>query len=141
VAARIASGAGLAQHGDNALLGLIRGWRKVASLAAAAEMAAVNEFSRRRHDQAKAEGAWDSTAIDAADVELAAALTLTTRSTQLLMDRAAMLRELPATAVALAAGQIDWPRALVLINGLAGVFVWNTPSGRFYTTGPTHHIA
>jgi hypothetical protein len=120
VAARIASGAGLAQHGDNALLGLIRGWRKVASLAAAAEMAAVNEFSRRRHDQAKAEGAWDSTAIDAADVELAAALTLTTRSTQLLMDRAAMLRELPATAVALAAGQIDWPRALVLINGLAG---------------------
>jgi hypothetical protein len=83
-------------------------------------MAAVNEFSRRRHDQAKAEGAWDSTAIDAADVELAAALTLTTRSTQLLMDRAAMLHDLPATAVALAAGQIDRPRALVLINGLAG---------------------
>jgi hypothetical protein len=120
VAARIASGADLAQHGDNALLGLIRGWRRVASLAAAAEMAAVNEFSRRRHDQAKAEGAWDSTAIDAADVELAAALTLTTRSTQLLMDRAAMLHELPATAAALAAGQIDWPRALVLITGLAG---------------------
>ena len=120
VAARIASGAGLSQYGDNALLGLIRGWRRVASLAAAAEMAAVNEFSQRRHDQAKAEGAWDSTAIDAADVELAAALTLTTRSTQLLMDRAAMLHELPATAVALAAGQIDLPRALVLINGLAG---------------------
>jgi hypothetical protein len=120
LAARIASGAGLAQHGDSALLGLIRGWRRVASLAAAAEMAAVNEFSRRRRDQAKAEGAWDSTAIDAADAELAAALTLTTRSTQLLMDRAAMVGELPATAVALAAGQIDWPRALVLINGLAG---------------------
>ncbi len=120
LAARIASGAGLAQHGDSALLGLIRGWRRVASLAAAAEMAAVNEFSRRRRDQAKAEGAWDSTAIDAADAELAAALTLTTRSTQLLMDRAAMMAELPATAVALAAGQIDWPRALVLVNGLAG---------------------
>ncbi|HEY2519533.1 MAG TPA: hypothetical protein VGJ19_05445 [Streptosporangiaceae bacterium] len=120
MAARIASGAGAAQHGDNALLGLIRGWRRVASLAAAAELAAVHEFSRRRHDQAKADGAWDSTAIDAADVELAAALTLTTRSTQLLMDRAAMLHELPATAAALAAGQIDWPRALVLINGLAG---------------------
>src|SRR6201995_782527 len=120
LAARIASGAGLAQHGDSALLGLIRGWRKVASLAAAAGMGRVNEFSRRRHDQAKAEGAWDSTAIDAADAELAAALTLTTRSTQLLMDREAMVGELPATAVALAAGQIDWPRALVLINGLAG---------------------
>jgi hypothetical protein len=120
LAARIASGAGLAQCGDNALLGLIRGWRRVASLAAAAELAAVSEFSRRRHDQAKADGAWDSTAIDAADVELGAALTLTTRSTQLLMDRAAMAHELPATGTALAAGRIDWPRALVLINGLAG---------------------
>ena len=120
LAARIASGSGLAQRGDNALLGLIRGWRKVASLAAAAELAAVSEFSRRRHDEAKAEGAWDSTAIDAADVELAAALTLTTRGTQLLMDRAAMMHELPATATALAAGRIDWPKALVLINGLSG---------------------
>ena len=119
-AVRIAGGAGPAQLGDNALLGLIRGWRRVASLAAAAELAAVQEFSRRRHDQAKAAGAWDSTAVDAADVELAAALTLTTRGVQLLMDRAAMLHELPATATALAAGQIDWPRALVLINGLAG---------------------
>jgi hypothetical protein len=120
LAARIASGSGLAQREDNALLGLIRGWRKVASLAAAAELAAVSEFSRRRHDEAKADGAWDSTAIDAADVELAAALTLTTRGTQLLMDRAAMMHELPATATALAAGRIDWPKALVLINGLSG---------------------
>ena len=120
LAARIASGSGLAQREDNALLGLIRGWRKVASLAAAAELAAVSEFSRRRHDEAKADGAWDSTAIDAADVELAATLTLTTRGTQLLMDRAAMMHELPATATALAAGRIDWPKALVLINGLSG---------------------
>ena len=22
-----------------------------------------------------------------------------------------------------------------------GVFVWNTPSGRFYTTGPTQYVA
>ncbi|HEX3749740.1 MAG TPA: HNH endonuclease signature motif containing protein [Streptosporangiaceae bacterium] len=120
LAARIARGAALARREDNALLGLIRGWRKVASLAAAAELAAVSEFSRRRQEQAKSEGAWDSTAIDAADVELAAALTLTTRGTQLLMDRAAMFHELPATAAALAAGRIDWPKALVLINGLSG---------------------
>ena len=80
-------------------------------------MAAVNEFSRRRRDQTKAEGAWDSTAIDAADVELAAALTLTTRSTQLLMDRAAMMDELPATAMALAAGQIDSSRVLAWSTG------------------------
>jgi hypothetical protein len=120
LAARIASGVGLAQRGDDALLGLIRGWRKIASLAAAAELAAVSEFTSRRHEQAKADGAWDSTALDAADVEIAAALTLTTRGTQLLMDRADMLHELPATATALAAGLIDWPKALVLINGLNG---------------------
>src|SRR6201994_1630536 len=119
-AARIASGADLAQLGDNALLGLIRGWRKVASLAAAAELAAVHEFSRRRHDQAKADGAWDSTAMDAADVELGAALTLTNRGTQMLVERAEMQHELPAAATALAAGQIDWPRALVLSTGLTG---------------------
>ena len=115
-----ASRAGLAQLGDNALLGLIRGWRRVASLAAAAELAAVYEFSKRRYDQAKADGARDSTALDAADVELAAALTLTSRGAQLLMDRAGMQHDLPATGAALTAGQIDWPRALVLFNGLAG---------------------
>jgi hypothetical protein len=120
LAARIASGADLARREDSALLGLIRGWRRVASLAAAAELAAVSEFSHRRQEQAKSEGACDSAAIDAADVELAATLTLTTRGTQLLMDRAAMLHELPATATALAAGRIDWPKALVLINGLSG---------------------
>jgi Domain of unknown function (DUF222) len=120
LAERIANGSGLAQLGDNALLGLIRGWRKVASLAAAAELTAVSEFSRRRQEQAKSDGACDSTAIDAADVELAAALTLTARSTQLLMDRAAALHELPATATALAAGRIDPPKALGLINGLSG---------------------
>ncbi|MBV9792824.1 MAG: HNH endonuclease [Actinobacteria bacterium] len=120
MAARIANGSGLAQREDNALLGLIRGWRKVASLAAAAELAAVSEFSRRRQEQAKSDGASDGAAIDAADVELAAVLTLTTRGTQLLMDRAAMLHELPATGIALAAGRIDWPKALVLINGLSG---------------------
>src|SRR6201996_920276 len=120
LAARIVSGAGLPQLRDNALLGLIRGWRRMASLAAAAELAAVHEFSKRRHDQAKADGAWDSTAMDAADVELAAALTLTNRGTQMLVDRAEMQHDLPATATALAAGQIDWPRALVLFTGLTG---------------------
>lgn len=120
LAARIASGSDLTQCGDNALLGLIRGWRRVASLAAAAELAAVSEFSRRRQEQAKADGAGDSAAVDAADAEIAAALTLTARGTQLLMDRADMMHELPATATALAAGRIDWPKALVLITGLNG---------------------
>ncbi|MGP0023744.1 MAG: DUF222 domain-containing protein, partial [Streptosporangiaceae bacterium] len=78
------------------------------------------EFSERRQAEAKAAGVWDSTAVNAADDEIAAALTMTSRSTQLLEDRAAALRQLPATAQALAAGKIDMPKALVFINGLAG---------------------
>ena len=110
----------LARYGDNALLGLIRGWRRIASQAAAAELAAVAEFSERRQAEAKTAGLWDSTAVNAADDEIAAALTMTSRSTQLLIDRASALRQLPATAQALAAGKIDMPKTLVFINGLAG---------------------
>jgi hypothetical protein len=110
----------LARYGDNALLGLIRGWRRIASQAAAAELAAVAEFSERRQAEAKTAGLWDSTAVNAADDELAAALTMTSRSTQLLIDRASALPQLPATAQALAAGKIDMPKTLVFINGLAG---------------------
>ena len=112
--------AGLARVGDNALLGLIRGWRRVASMAAAAELAAVAEFSGRRQAEAKSAGEWDSKAVNAADHEIAAALTLTSRSAGVLIDRAMALRELPATAAALAAGQIDMAKALVLMTGLDG---------------------
>ena len=78
------------------------------------------EFSERRQAEAKTAGVWDSTAVNAADDEIAAALTMTSRSTQLLIDRAAALQRLPATAQALTAGKIDMPKALVFINGLAG---------------------
>jgi hypothetical protein len=112
--------AGLARCGDNALLGLIRGWRRIASQAAAAELAAVAEFTARRQAEAKSAGEWDSSAVTAADTEIGAALTLTSRSTHLLIERADMLQELPATAEALAAGRIDMPKALVFITGLNG---------------------
>ena len=111
---------GLAACGDDALIGIIRGWRKIASLAAGCEMAAVAELADRRYAQAKAAGEWDSSAIDGAADEVAAALTLTGRSAQLLLDRAAALAELPATAAALRAGRIDMPKALVILTGLAG---------------------
>ncbi len=83
-------------------------------------MAAVAELAGRRYAQAKAAGEWDSSAIDGAADEVAAALTLTGRSAQLLLDRAAALAELPATAAALRAGRIDMPKALVILTGLAG---------------------
>ncbi len=87
-------------------------------MAAAAELAAVAEFSGRRQAEAKSAGEWDSNAVNAADNEIAAALTQTARSTGLLIDRAMALRDLPAIAAALAAGQIDMPKALVFMAGL-----------------------
>lgn len=112
--------AGLARCDDSTLIGLIRGWRKQASLAAAAELAAVAELAARRQAEAKAAGEWDSTAIEAADVEIAAALTLTSRAASVLVERATLLRQLPATFGALASGRIDMPKALVIITGLTG---------------------
>jgi Domain of unknown function (DUF222) len=110
----------LAHCDDSTLIGLIRGWRKQASLAAAAEHAAVAELATRRQAEAKEAGEWDSAAFSAADTEIAAALTLTSRGASDLIDRAMALRDLPATEAALAAGRIDMPKALVMITGLAG---------------------
>jgi hypothetical protein len=110
----------LAHCDDSTLIGLIRGWRKQASLAAAAEHAAVAELASRRQAEAKEAGEWDSSAFSAADTEIAAALTLTSRGASDLIDRAMALRDLPATEAALAAGRIDMPKALVVITGLAG---------------------
>jgi hypothetical protein len=60
----------LAHCDDSTLIGLIRGWRKQASLAAAAEHAAVAELASRRQAEAKEAGEWDSAAFSAADAEI-----------------------------------------------------------------------
>jgi hypothetical protein len=62
----------------------------------------------------------DSTAADGANDEVAAALTLTGRAAEFIIDRARVLQDLPRTFAALAAGRIDMPKALVLITGLGG---------------------
>jgi hypothetical protein len=103
---------------DDELTGMIRGWRKQASAAQAGELAAVAELAARRHAGALAAGFRDSTAADGANDEIAAALTLTGRAAEFLIDRARALQDLPLTFAALAAGRIDMPKALVMITGL-----------------------
>jgi hypothetical protein len=105
---------------DDELTGVIRSWRKQASRAQAGELAAVAELAARRRAEAIASGERDSLAADAANDEIAAALTLTGRAAQVLTDRARTMQELPRTLTALAAGRIDMPKALVLLGGLAG---------------------
>jgi hypothetical protein len=99
---------------DDELIGIARAWRRLSSWVAAGELAAVAELVARRHAQVAA-GADPHIAEHVGD-EFAAALTLTSRSADLLVGFAAGLGQLPATRAALAAGQIDRSRAWVIVN-------------------------
>ncbi len=104
-----ASDGGLGGLDDDELAGLLRGWRRLASWAAAGELAAAAEFARRR-------AAGGPRAAEHLDDEIAMLLTLTGRAASRLTGLAAGLARLPATAAALAAGRIDLPRAAVLAD-------------------------
>jgi len=102
---------------DDALVGVLQAWRRLASWAAAGEIAAVAELDRRRRAEVAA-GADPHLAEHVGD-ELAASLTLTTRSADALLDIARGLARLPLTRAALAAGQIDRTRALVISEAVS----------------------
>jgi Domain of unknown function (DUF222) len=106
--------AGPEQLTDDELVGVMLAWRRLNSWTAAKELAVVAELERRRTAQVAA-GADPHLAEHLAD-ELAVALTLTTRSADRLLDFAAGLSRLPRTAAALAAGEIDRVRALVIVD-------------------------
>ena len=95
---------------------MLRAWRRLASWAAAGEIAAVAELDRRRRAEVAA-GADPHLAEHVGD-ELAASLTLTTRSADALLDTACGLARLPLTRAALATGEIDRAKALVITEGV-----------------------
>lgn len=114
VLARLAAdahAAGLGRLSDDELTGVLHAGRRLASWSAFLELSAAGELMRRRLEQqaAGAEGA-----ADHADAEIAAALTLTGRAAGRLLDLAMALWRLPLTACALAAGQVDVPKAMVI---------------------------
>ena len=110
---------GLAALDDAALTGVLRGWRRLSSWAAAMEHAAVAELARRRIAEAETAGCWAEEASRYAAAEIAAALTLTRTSADTLLGRALALQDLPDTAAALSAGRIDVPRATIIADGTA----------------------
>jgi hypothetical protein len=110
---------GLSRTSDDELAGLMIAWRRVASWAAAGELAAVAELCRRREAQVAA-GA-DAHVAEHVGDEVAMALTLTPWAGGRLVDRAQGLARLPKTMAALAAGEIDVPKALVLLSELGGL--------------------
>ena len=97
---------------DDELVGTLLGWHRLDSWAAAGELAAVRELLRRRRDQAAGSG--DSRDLDHLDDEVAAALRLTKRGAQHLLEEAWDLARLPGTATALAQGRIDRWKAHVI---------------------------
>ena len=113
------SSCGLSQLADDELVGVLIAWRRVASWATAAELAAVAELTGRRREQV-GDGASPDLVRFLPD-ELATALTLTLRSANRLLDVATGLARLPRTRDALARGRIDYPKALVIIDELTGL--------------------
>jgi hypothetical protein len=110
--------AGLGRLTDDELIGVLLAARRLASWSASLELAAVSDLMRRRIDQ---EAAGQTGVAEHADAEIAAALTLTGRAAGGLLDLAVALQRLPLTARALAAGTIDLPRAIVIVEEVAGL--------------------
>ena len=110
--ARDAWADGLDRLSDDELIGVLRAWRRLNSWTAAGELAAVTELNDRRIAQVAA-GA-DPHLAEHVDDELAVSLTLTARSADALLEFACGLARLPLTRAALAAGEIDRAKALVI---------------------------
>src|SRR6266536_3294566 len=104
---------------DDQLIGVVRAWRRLSSWVAAGELAAAGELLARRERGGAAGAGADG--FDCAAAELGCALTLTQRGAERLTDTALALRDLPATAAALAAGRIDMAKALVVLDGVTGL--------------------
>src|SRR6516162_4471270 len=110
--------AGLDRISDDELVGVMRAARRLASWAAAMELAAIGDLWRRRVAE---EEAGDTGAACHANDEIAAALTLTGRAGDRVLDLAVALRRLPLTSQALAAGDIDLPRVMVIVDEVTGL--------------------
>ena len=127
---------GLGRLSDDELIGLMTAQRRLASRAAAGELAAVAELATRRSGSGGRPG-------EHVEEEVAAALTLTGRAAGLRVAVAEGLARLPGVGRALAAGRIDADKAevftgqLMLLeylaaNAIAGVILPKAPG---MTTG------
>jgi Domain of unknown function (DUF222) len=110
---------GLDRLCDDELIGVLQAARRLASWSAALELAAVADLAARRIAGAAAAG--DCAPGEHIADEIAAALTLTGRAADALLDLAMTLRRLPATMTALAAGRVDRGKAAVIADEVGGL--------------------
>jgi hypothetical protein len=107
---------------DDELIGVLRAWRRQESWAQARELAVVAELARRRPAEdapAPADGEFPEQLSEFLAAEIAVALTMTGVAAGRQLDLALDLAERPATAASLESGQIDLPRARIIIEGVA----------------------
>lgn len=119
VAARPATARGLSGLTDDELVGVLRGARRMASLAAAQEIEAVIELAGRRAAQSSRGNGSDP--IEHLSDEVAAALTLTPRAAADIVGLSGELARLPAVLTAMNAGVIDRDRGRVFAEELASL--------------------
>jgi hypothetical protein len=112
-------GQGLSGLGESELIGVLCAAERMASWAAAQKAEAVITLCRRRAAQARERK--NKHLIEHVAGEVAAALTLTGQSASRLVDICGYLERLPEVRAALAAGIIDWARAVVFADELAGL--------------------
>ncbi len=110
-------GAGLPGLGESELVGVLCAAERMASWAAAQKAESVITLCRRRAAQARERK--NKHLIEHVADEVAAALTLTGRAANRLVAVCGYLERLPAVRAALAAGVIDWARAVVFADELA----------------------
>jgi hypothetical protein len=103
---------GLSRLSDDELCGLLGAQRRLASRAAAGELAAITELAARRAGPGGRPG-------EHVEEEIAALLTLTGRAAGRQVALAEGLARLPGVSRALAAGRIDLPKATVFADQLA----------------------
>ncbi len=118
VAAAQATG-GLPGLGESELIGVVCAWQRLTAWAQARQVACLDELMRRRKDQSVALKRPSLAAH--VDDEVAAALALTGRSAGRLLQVSTGLGRLPGVLQALGAGRIDWMKAGLFTDYLAGL--------------------
>jgi hypothetical protein len=105
--------------GESELIGVLCGWQRLVSWAQAGQAACLNVLVQRRKDQSVELRA--PALADHVDDEVAAALALTGQAAVRVLSVSAGLARLPCVLTALGAGRIDWAKAALFIDALAGL--------------------
>ena len=104
---------------ESELIGVLCGWQRLAAWAQARQAACLNELVQRRKAQSVELNR--PSLAEHVDDEVAAALALTGRASGRLLQVSLGLARLPEVLAALDTGRIDWVKAALFVDYLAGL--------------------